>query len=318
MSGYAIWGHDIGGYENSHYSPARADLFMRWTQFGCFSPIMQMHRQVSPAPGNLQQYPWGYAAPEETADANQALENYRFYARLHTRLFPYLYTLAKRASETGLPILRPLVLMHQSDPRTFAVDDAYYFGDALLVAPVLEAKATSRDVYLPEGTWFDFWSGDRREGGRFVRWSDPDAKRLPLYARAGAILPMLANDADTLCDADYVDNPAIASPADGLLIRVYPGGDARFTVHDGTDIRCRGSDAAVEVTIDGRDRPLSLELHATTAPRDVTLGGSALPRLASSAYDAAPSGWNHDPDARLLRVKFAQQGVAARLIAVFR
>ena len=106
MSGFSIWGHDVGGYLNGNFSTAPADLFMRWAQFGCFSPIMQMHRQVNPA--DLRQYPWGYAQVGETIDQNAALDNYRFYATLHTRLFPYLYTHAKQSQDTGVPILRPL------------------------------------------------------------------------------------------------------------------------------------------------------------------------------------------------------------------
>ena len=118
MSGFSIWGHDVGGYQNTNFSPVSpADLFIRWTQFGCFSPIMQMHRQVDGE--NLRQYPWGYPEAGETTDNNRALANYQFYATLHSRLFPYLYTYAKQSSETGVPILRPLVLIHQDDPRTF-------------------------------------------------------------------------------------------------------------------------------------------------------------------------------------------------------
>ena len=73
MSGYAIWGHDVGGYQNTNFSISRSDLFMRWTQFGCFSPIMQMHRQVNPDPTDLHQYPWGYKKPGESVDDNLAL-----------------------------------------------------------------------------------------------------------------------------------------------------------------------------------------------------------------------------------------------------
>ena len=99
MSAYAIWGHDVGGYQDTNFSQSPRNLFMRWTQFGCFSPIMQMHRQVT----REMQYPWRFG--------DQALANYQFYARLHTRLFPYIYTYATLASTTGLPIIRPLVLM---------------------------------------------------------------------------------------------------------------------------------------------------------------------------------------------------------------
>src|SRR5208283_5623912 len=100
-----IWGHDVGGYENGNFSPAsKPDLFSRWAQFGCFSPLMQMHRQVNLMDAeDLQQYPWGYRRPGESVAHNDALDNYRFYAALHTRLFPYLYTYAKQSEQTGLP-----------------------------------------------------------------------------------------------------------------------------------------------------------------------------------------------------------------------
>jgi hypothetical protein len=157
MSGFSMWGHDVGGYLNANFSPVSpSDLFIRWTQFGCFSPIMQMHRQIHA--GSLRQYPWGYAESGESTDNNRALANYRFYAMLHTRLFPYLYTYAKQSGETGLPILRPLVLLHQDDPRTMSVEHTYYFGGDLLVAPIIEANASTRQLYLPEGEWFDFWT----------------------------------------------------------------------------------------------------------------------------------------------------------------
>ena len=142
MSGFSIWGHDVGGYLDGPFSNVSpADLFMRWTQFGCFSPIMQMHRQVNKM-HEFRQYPWGYAEAGETTENNQALANYVFYATLHTRLFPYLNAYAKQSSETGLPILRPLVLMHQEDKETFHLQDQYYFGGDLLVAPVIQPKQT--------------------------------------------------------------------------------------------------------------------------------------------------------------------------------
>ena len=83
---------------------------MRWAHFGCFSPIMQMHRQVDPDPTNLRQYPWGYANPGESVDDNLALVNFRTYARLYTNPFPYIYTYAKKASETGFPTPSRLAL----------------------------------------------------------------------------------------------------------------------------------------------------------------------------------------------------------------
>ena len=231
MSGFSIWGHDIGGYLDGPFSPVSpADLFIRWTQFGCFTPIMQMHRTVSRS-HPLRQYPWGYAEAGESTAQNRALAHFAFYARLHTRLFPYLATYAKQSAETGLPIMRPLVLMHPDDPRTFPVRHTYYFGADLLVAPVIEPNATERRVYLPEGEWFDFWTNERQVGKRDVTWRnpgtpDPPASKIPVYVRSGAILPLLlGDDVETLCDPSYVNNPErpdVGRRARGARV---PGGD---------------------------------------------------------------------------------------------
>jgi alpha-D-xyloside xylohydrolase len=160
MSGYAIWGHDTGGYQDTNPSQSPPNLFMRWTQFGCFSPIMQMHRQVT----TERQYPWRYGA--------EALQTYQFFARLHTRLFPYLYTYAKEASTSGLPIIRPLVLLHQTDGNTFGIKHTYHFGNEFLVAPMIRPNANARQVYLPAGNWVDFWTNARHTGGQTITWTN--------------------------------------------------------------------------------------------------------------------------------------------------
>jgi alpha-glucosidase (family GH31 glycosyl hydrolase) len=158
---------------------------MRWTQFGCFSPIMQIHRQV--AQNDLRQYPWGYPVGTENFDNNIALDNYRVYARLHTQLFPYIYTYARESSGSGLPIIRPLVLMHQDDSRTYSLKHTYCFGNEFLVAPVIKPttgeQVTQRTVYLPEGNWFDFWTQERHTGKQDITWINRDQQQFPLFVR---------------------------------------------------------------------------------------------------------------------------------------
>jgi alpha-D-xyloside xylohydrolase len=308
MSGYAIWGHDVGGYQNINFSISRSDLFMRWTQFGCFSPIMQMHRQVNPDPADLHQYPWGYKNPSESVDDNLALANFRNYARLHTNLFPYIYTYAKKASETGLPILRPLVLLHQDDPNTYEVRHAYYFGGELLVAPFVEPKKTARNVYLPTGEWFDFWTAERFTGGKVITWSNPDSTKLPVFVRGGGIIPMLAADADTLCASEYVNNPAIKTTAAGLLFLIYPAESGSFTVFDRTELRYQSSPAATSLSITSAARPIALKIHLDEAPARVQLQGTDLPRLSQSDLDAAAAGWRYDAASRFLHIKLQHSG----------
>src|SRR5205823_2371497 len=190
-----------------------ADLFMRWTQYGAISPLMQMHRQVNT--GNLEQYPWGYGAT--------ALNNYVTYAKLHSQLFPYIYTYAKEASIDGLPLIRPTVLLNQTDPTLLAVQHTYYFGNELLVAPMNTPTSTSRNIQLPAGNWYDFWTNAKYVGGQNLVWSNADTSKVPLLVREGSMIPMLANVPQTLCDANYVNNPAIIAMDSALQFLIYPG-----------------------------------------------------------------------------------------------
>lgn len=314
MSGVSIWGHDVGGYLNGNFSTVSpADLFIRWTQFGCFSPIMQMHRQVNPA--DLRQYPWGYAQAGETIDQNEALDNYRFYATLHIRLFPYLYTHAKQSQDTGVPILRPLVFMHQDDPNTFPVDHTFYFGNDLIVAPVIEPKVTQRALYLPEGTWFDFWTNQQHAGKQNITWNNPaqpaePKSKIPVFVRSGAIVPLvLGESVDTLCDSNYVNNPSLSTWDGGIEASIYPAGSSSFTVFDGTILTSVAGATSTTVTVNSPSaRPMLLRiLHArpTTVRRD----GSALTEATSStAFDAANAAWQFDTNLGFVLVKFPHPG----------
>lgn len=315
MSGYSIWGHDVGGYLDGPFSPVSpADLFMRWTQFGCFSPIMQMHRQVNKT-HEFRQYPWGYPEAGETIDNNRALANYKFYATLHTRLFPYVYTYAQQSSQTGLPIIRPLVLLHPNDPKSIPVEDTYYFGGDLLVAPVIQPKASGRSVYLPEGNWLDFWTNERHAGLQDIAWTNPDQpappeSKIPVFVRDGAIIPLiLGEDTQTLCDANYVNNPAIKSWDGGLEIRVYPAGTSQFTIFDGTDIQSVESAGATSVSINSPTARSCLLRVLAARPAVVRRDGDALTEIASAtAFEAAPEGWLFDAVFGFVLVKFLHAG----------
>jgi alpha-D-xyloside xylohydrolase len=320
MSGFSIWGSDVGGYLDGPFSKVSpADLFMRWTQFGCFSPIMQMHRTVSKT-HPLRQYPWGYAEAGETTADNQALANYAFYATLHTRLFPYLNSFAKQSSETGLPILRPLVLMHQEDKETIHLQDQYYFGGDLLVAPVIQAKQAHREVYLPDGDWVDFWTNERHTGKQKITWKnpaqpDPPQSKIPVFVRSGAIVPLiLGEDVQTLCDANYVNNPAIKTWDGGLEIRIYPASTSKFTVFDGTDIQSVEGVGATRVTLTSPTaRPILLRILASR-PAAVVRDGIALAEVASpAAFEAASEGWLFETTSGFLLVKFSHVGGASQI-----
>jgi alpha-D-xyloside xylohydrolase len=296
MSGYAIRGHDTGGYQDTNFSVSPPNLFMRWTQFGCFSPIMQMHRKVE----KELQYPWRYG--------DAALNNYRFFAQLHTRLFPYLYTYAKEASTTGLPIIRPLVLMNQSDMNTFDVSHTYHFGNEFLVAPMITPSANTRQVYLPEGNWIDFWTNARHVGGQTLSWTNTDQAQFPLFVRDGAIVPMLLTQTQTLCDANYVNNPEVKTPDNGLLFLIYPAGASHFAVHDGTNIQCQAGSGQTIVTLTSEIRAVMLQILGDE-PATVLRDGIPITKFATAGeFDAVDTGWRADKNTRLLQIKFQHEG----------
>ena len=146
-SGFSNWSHDVGGYLG-HRLVERCppELLVRWLQFGCFTPLMHAH-------GRMPQEPWNYS--------EHVLELYRAYVLLHEQLVPYVRAAAATAARTGLPIIRPLCLTDPADPRGWAIGDAYGYGPALWVAPVLDDEAREREVALPRGEWIETWSGRR-------------------------------------------------------------------------------------------------------------------------------------------------------------
>ncbi len=313
MSGYSIWGHDVGGYINHNFSPVSPpDLFMRWSQFGCFSPIMQMHRQVSSH--DLRQYPWGYPQAGETITKNEALANYKFYTTLHTRLFPYIYTYAKESADTGIPIIRPLVLIHQDDNRTFGVQHSYYFGNDLLVAPFVEPATRQRTLYLPAGQWFDFWTNEQHTGRRDIVWNNPSQpdlpkSKIPVFVRAGAIVPLiLGDDTQSLCDSNYVNSSDVKSWDGGLELRAYPAGNTQLTMFDGTAIDSAASAGSTRITIITEKRRLLVRILAQR-PQSVRLNGTAVCEAPSSGdFDAATEAWRFDTESGFVLVKFAHRG----------
>ncbi len=172
LSGLAFTGPDTGGFAGD----CEPELLTRWLQLGVFTPFLRNHSAM----GTADQEPWAHGEPYESIN-RQSIE-------LRYHLLPYIYTAFRQCSASGMPMLRPLFLMWPHDLQAAAVDDQFMFGDALLVAPVLEPGARQRDVYLPSGAWYDWWSGRRLAGGRTVGVDAP-LDRLPIFARAGAIVP---------------------------------------------------------------------------------------------------------------------------------
>jgi alpha-glucosidase len=195
LSGMAFTGPDVGGFSGV----PGAELLARWTQLGAFLPYFRNHTMA----GTPDQEPWAFDARTETI-CRQAIE-------MRYRLLPYLYTAFWQCARTGLPIMRPLFLTFQDDPATYALEDQFMLGDVLLVAPVVEPGATSRQVYLPPGLWYDFDGPGQHTGGQTISVAAPDG-HIPVFVRAGSVLP-------TWPSMQFVGERQV----EAVTLRVYPG-----------------------------------------------------------------------------------------------
>jgi alpha-D-xyloside xylohydrolase len=210
ISGMPYWTTDIGGFISGGNlnDPKFRELFVRWFEFGAFSPIFRVHGTRNPSENEL----WSYGA-----DAEKILVD---YDTLRYRLMPYIYSQAWQVTSNHGTLMRPLVMDWRNDVEAQNTGDEYLFGPAILVSPVTTEGASSRTVYLPKATWYDFWTGEQVEGGRRVQ-ADAPLSKMPLFVRAGSIVPM---------------GPAMEwtteKPADPIELRVYPGVDGDFVLYE--------------------------------------------------------------------------------------
>lgn len=203
LSGIPFVGADIGGFAGN----ATAELFARWMQLGMLYPLMRGHSMT----GTERHEPWVFG---------DRVENIcRDYLELRYRLLPYLYTLFWQAATTGAPILRPLLYHFPNDPRTYKLYDQVFLGSSLMAAPIYRAGVEHRAVYLPEGTWYDWWSGKSYVGPTHILAYAP-LEQMPLYVPAGAIIPL-----------GPVMQHTDERPLDELTLRVWPG-TGEWTVYE--------------------------------------------------------------------------------------
>ena len=247
LSGIPYWTSDIGGFILGHpRDPAYRELFVRWFQFGAFCPIFRVHGTRSPDENEL----WSYG-PE----AQQILTN---FDKLRYRLMPYIYSIAWRITSAGYTPMRPLVMDFPKDQRALNIGDQFLFGPSILVSPVTEEGATARHLYLPAGvSWSDFWTNTVIPGGKMIDVPAP-LNTMPLFVRSGSIVPMGP-------DVEY----STEKPADPLEIRVYPGGDADFTLYEDEDDNYnyeKGIHATIAMHWDDSQRALRISARQGSFP----------------------------------------------------
>jgi alpha-glucosidase (family GH31 glycosyl hydrolase) len=272
-----FWGSDTGGFYPTR--ELTGELYARWLQFSTFCASFRAHGRT----WHLR-LPWGWNSgefgviehgpaeqrgfrgdithppqhPDPSELYNAEVETIaRKYLELRYRLLPYNYTVAREASDTGLPLMRALWLHYPRDPEAVKLGNEYLWGREILVAPVVEKGAKSRRVYLPEGNWYDWWTGKKVEGKQWIE-RPVDLATLPLYVRAGALIPL-----------DPVRQFTSQSVSDPTILRVHPGANGTFTLYDddgqslgyrdGSDpktvwIRFRWDDAAQRLTLEPDER----------------------------------------------------------------
>ncbi|MFO0660541.1 MAG: glycoside hydrolase family 31 protein [Polyangiaceae bacterium] len=236
-SGFPLYGADTGGYR---HAPPDKELFIRWFEQTALSTVMQVGTASSDVP-------WEGTA--ENGFDQEVLDTYRKFARLHLRLFPYVYSYLDRLYSDGRPIARPLGLAFPE--LGIHPDDTYMLGDGLLVSPVLERGVTSKDVPLPNGRWIGWFDGSIHEGGGSPITVDAPLTALPLFQREGTIVPLLRPTIDTMSPvADTASIDSFATRAGALFARVFAGPESELALFDGTKIRQRkeGASLTIETT----------------------------------------------------------------------
>ncbi len=235
MSGFALCGTDIGGFG----ADATPELLVRWIEAAVFSPFFRNHA----AKGSKRQEPWVFG------DDIAAI--YRKYVNLRYQFLPYIYDLFYQGEETGLPVMRPLVLHYEDDRETHNLNGEFLVGENILVAPVLEQGKTKKIVYLPEGVWYDYWTGEKLLGGQYIL-RDAPIDLCPIYLKAGSIIP-------TYEVVQYVGE----KPYDKLILLVTPGeGSAVHFRDNGEDYAYRSGEYCLYQFTQNASGELATELLA--------------------------------------------------------
>lgn len=294
LSGFPFVGSDIGGFVGS----PSGELYTRWLQVGLFCPFMRSHSDSS----SPSKEPWVFG------DSNEAIN--KSTIELRYQLLPYIYNVMAQASETGVPALRPLFLEFPQDEHAATIDDEFLFGPDLLVAPVLYEGVTQRAVYLPEGDWYNYWTGESLKGGQTIQLP-VTLKSIPMFVRAGGFIfnqPVVQSTDQMPGNALKV----LIAPAKNSASWLYEDDGETLDYRNGnfmkrqfsqvrdkkqTIIKVSGPDGSYRPT----QREFVLELWADHEPKNVTLKteGQAskeavLPRLIGNDVADASSGWSFD------------------------
>ena len=313
---------DITGYcgDIEDY-PSMAELYTRWIQFGAFNPLSRIHHE-----GDNPVEPWLFG-PEAEKNAKEAIE-------LKYRLLPYIYTYAREAHDTGLPIMRPLFLEYPADMETFSTDGQFLFGQELLVAPVVKKGARTKNVYLPEGTWIDYNNKQTVYTGE--QWTTVEAPLscIPMFVKQGSIIPTMP-----------VMNYTHEKPVYPLIFEVFPapkGEEASFTLYEDegedlgyqrdefakTPVRFRTEEGGYLLSVGAREgkgyavpapRNFIFRMYLKTAPKGVTVQGKKVKKVKPERLEENPDDdtesmvWSWDKATGICSLRMPDRGEESRI-----
>jgi alpha-D-xyloside xylohydrolase len=302
------WGSDIGGYDTIGADPRLTpELLKRWIEFGAVSGVMRIKKTGLEIPPYRRPQVWD---PD-------VIGTWRKFTKLHTQLYPYIAAADAEYRRSGMPLMRALVLRHPRDPRAAAAEDQFLFGDDLLAAPVLRAGARSRPVYLPRGRWLEGRRALRYDaagdgayhagaapllrGGRRVR-AAAALDELPLFVRAGAVIPLLPADVSTLSDFGAGRVVRLADRRDRMRLLAFPGPSRTAGMPAGERLVSRVGSGTWRLTIRGR-RARTYELEASTTGLSEGRPFRAC-RLSVDGRPLARSAWSQGRPGGVLRASF--------------
>jgi alpha-glucosidase len=299
LSGVGDWGHCMGGFEHL----ADPELYIRWVQFGMFSPVAMVFGMDHP----------GYKEPWNYGDA--ALKNFKKYDLLRYRMIPYLYSTQYQQYKTGLPMMRALVMQNQQDENTYEIGDQYMLGDNLMVCPVTTKGAVTRTVYLPKGNWFDYWTGKKYAGKQYVHVLAP-LDTIPLFVKAGGIIPMQP-------EMKYFGE----KKADLITLDIFPEGKSTYNLYedDGKTLAYQQGKSAItkinasfigqklELTLTKPSGDFTPEIHHYLTkihwngakPSALTENGKTITAVTNEADLEKSSGWFYDAKSKIVWIKTA-------------
>ncbi|WP_141434001.1 TIM-barrel domain-containing protein [Bacillus sp. 03113] len=249
MSGIPYFATDIGGF----YGKPSAELYTRWMQAGSFMPIYRAHNCECGDPTNTRE-PWVFGTEAESNVKQSIVQRYK--------LLPYIYSATKQTSEGNISLMRPLVMDFANDTNVFGIEDQWMFGPNMLVAPITLEGITKRNIYLPEGKWYDWSTQKTVSGGQSIEYG-ADLSKIPVFVREGAIIP-----------EREVQNYTSEGPANKMIIKAYPkqnGEATSFTLYedDGQTYKYEnGQSAETKLTVAANAGIVTLEMAAMNGSFD--------------------------------------------------